>query len=69
MPCATISQLDPSYSAPSSSGFTLTLYGQDFYSNSVVRWNGSDRTTYYDSGTKLRASITAADMIALGGLG
>ncbi len=66
---ATISYLDPSYSAPSSTGFTLTIHGQDFYSNSVVRWNGSDRTTYYDSSTKLRASITAADMIALGGIG
>ena len=65
----TLSQLDPSYSGLSASGFTLTLYGQDFYSNSVVRWNGSDRTTYYDSGTKLRVSITAADMIALSGLG
>jgi hypothetical protein len=65
----TLSQLDPSYSGLSASGLTLTLYGQDFYSNSVVRWNGSDRTTYYDSGTKLRASITAADIIALSGLG
>jgi M6 family metalloprotease-like protein len=61
-----ITNLDPPYSFASTVGFTLALYGQDFYSNSIVRWNGSDRTTYYDSPTKLRVSVTAADMSTLG---
>ncbi|MGA9397200.1 MAG: M6 family metalloprotease domain-containing protein [Anaerolineaceae bacterium] len=68
-PVPSLDSLSPSYSAPSSSGFTLRLFGSDFYSNSIVRWNGSDRTTYYYSSNELRATITAGDMIALGGIG
>jgi M6 family metalloprotease-like protein len=68
-PIATLNKISPSYSVPSSEGFVLSLTGNDFYNNSIVRWNGSDRTTYYDSSTQLRASITAADMVALGGVG
>jgi M6 family metalloprotease-like protein len=68
-PVATLDQLTPSYSEPSSEGFVLTLTGSDFYPNAIVRWNGHDRTTYYDSSTQLRATITDTDMIALGGVG
>jgi hypothetical protein len=68
-PVPTLDTLTPGYSGPSTSSFTLTLQGLDFYSSSVVRWNGSDRTTKYVSGTRLQATITAADMVALGGVG
>jgi M6 family metalloprotease-like protein len=68
-PTPILQVIDPSYSGPSSEGYTMTLTGSDFYYNSVVRWNGSDRTTYYDSVNQLRASITDADMADLGGPG
>jgi M6 family metalloprotease-like protein len=68
-PIATLTSISPAFSDPTSSGITLTLLGKDFYSNSVVRWNGSDRTTYFVSNTKLQASIPASDLIALGGVG
>jgi immune inhibitor A len=65
-PIAYLNTLAPSYSVPSTEAFTLTVIGTDFYSNSVVRWNGMDRTTYYTNSTKLQALIPASDMIALG---
>jgi hypothetical protein len=48
------------------SGFTLTLQGTNFVPESVVRWNGSDRTTTYINATELQTIIAAAD-IATGG--
>jgi hypothetical protein len=47
-------------------GFALTVQGTKFVPESVVRWNGSDRTTTYVSATELQAAITADD-IATGG--
>lgn len=46
--------------------FTLTLNGNGFYPESVVRWNGSDRTTTYISKTELTALISAADIATAG---
>ena len=68
-PVPSLNSLSPAFSGPSSSGFTLKLFGSDFYSNSIVRWNGSDRTTTFINGNELHAAITAADMIDLGGPG
>ncbi|MBN2258660.1 MAG: M6 family metalloprotease domain-containing protein [Anaerolineaceae bacterium] len=68
-PVPTLTSLIPPYSGPSTNAFSLTINGIDFFPASIVRWNGSDRTTYYVSGTKLQADITAADMAALGGPG
>ena len=48
------------------SAFTLTINGSDFVAGSVIRWNGSDRTTAYVSATQLQASITAADIATAG---
>lgn len=62
----TITGLIPGVTAPGGSAFTLTVNGTNFANNSVVRWNGSDRTTTYVSSTRLTASILAAD-IATGG--
>src|SRR5216117_2230750 len=47
-------------------GFTLTVNGTNFEANSVVRWNGSNRTTSFVSGAQLTASITAGDIAASG---
>ena len=46
--------------------FTLTVNGTGFTTNSVVRWNGSDRPTTFVSGTRLTAAIYAADVSAIG---
>lgn len=46
--------------------FTLTVTGYSFTHASVVRWNGSDRPTAFISDSRLTASISAADVSALG---
>ncbi len=42
--------------------FTLTVNGSNFISDSVVRWNGSDRPTTFVNGGQLTAQISAADV-------
>lgn len=46
--------------------FTLTVEGTDFVSNSIVRWNGSDRPTTFISRTQLTAQIPAGDITQAG---
>jgi len=46
--------------------FTLTVTGSNFIASSVVRWNGTARTTTYVSSTQLRATISAADIAVAG---
>jgi uncharacterized protein (TIGR03437 family) len=41
---------------------TLTVYGRNFLSNSVVRWNGADRATTFVSDMELRVAIPATDL-------
>lgn len=45
---------------------TLTVNGQNFSPNSVVRWNGQDRPTTYLSLNTLRAQIPASDLASAG---
>ncbi len=47
-------------------GFTLTVNGSGFVSDSVVQWNGASRTTTYVSATQLTAAIPATDIAAAG---
>lgn len=47
-------------------GFTLYVHGRGFVEGAVVRWNGADRTTQYLSGTRLSATLSAADVAAAG---
>jgi hypothetical protein len=61
-----LTSLSPSSATAGGAAFTLTLNGTNFINGSVVRWNGSDRTTTYVSSTQLTASIPASD-IATGG--
>jgi hypothetical protein len=44
----------------------LTVNGSNFVNGSVVRWNGSDRSTTFVGATQLRATINAADVSAVG---
>ncbi|WP_309641136.1 fibronectin type III domain-containing protein [Flavobacterium sp.] len=50
-----------------SGAFTLTVNGTGFVSGtSVVRWNGSNRTTTFVSATQLTASILSTDITSSG---
>ena len=65
-PVPTITGLNPPSATPGGPAFTLTVNGTGFVSSSVVRWNGSNRTTTYVSSTQLTAAITAADIATAG---
>lgn len=65
-PPPTISSLNPDFAYREGPAFTLSVNGTGFVSNSVVRWNGSDRPTTFVSATRLTAQITAADITTPG---
>lgn len=65
-PVPTITSLSPNTRQAGLGAFTLTVNGTNFVSNSVVRWNGSDRTTTFVNGTQVTAAITAADVLVSG---
>ena len=65
-PAPTITSLSPSSLNAGSAAFTLTVNGAGYNSTSIVRWNGSNRTTTFVSATQLTAAITAADVSAAG---
>jgi hypothetical protein len=54
--------LSPDAVAPGGPSLTLTVNGTGFVAGSVVRWNGSARTTTFLSESTLTANITAADV-------
>ncbi len=45
---------------------TLTVPGSNFVPGSVVRWNGSNRLTMFNSPNGLTATIPASDLVAAG---
>ncbi len=65
-PAPTVTSLAPNSIASGSSAFALTVNGTGFVPNSVVRWNGSDRTTTFVSATQVTAALTAADVASAG---
>jgi hypothetical protein len=65
-PAPTISSISPATAVAGSGGFTLTITGTNFVNGSVVRWNGSDRTTTFVSSTQLTAAIPASDVATAG---
>jgi uncharacterized protein (TIGR03437 family) len=65
-PLPTLASLNPNTAAAGTAGLTLTLTGTNFLSNSVVRWNNSDRATTFVSATQLTAQITPADLANAG---
>ena len=54
--------LVPDATAPSGEDFTLTVNGTGFVSSSVVNWNGAPLATQFVSGSKLTATVPAADI-------
>jgi hypothetical protein len=46
--------------------FQLTVEGGGFVPGAVVRWNGADRTTIFQSGSVLIADIPASDVAVAG---
>lgn len=65
-PLPAITSISPTGASTGGAPFTLTVQGTNFISNSVVRWNGSDRPTTYSGATKMTANIPAADLAAGG---
>ncbi len=65
-PVPTTTSLSPSSTAAGGPAFTLTVNGTNFVATSVVRWNGSNRTTTYVSATQLTAAISASDIASQG---
>lgn len=65
-PVPTLSSLSTTNVAGGGAAFTLTALGSSFVPSSVVRWNGSDRTTTYVGSAELQAAIPASDLAAGG---
>ncbi len=61
-----ITSLNPTSAVAGGAAFTLSVTGTGFVSNSVVRWNGGDRTTTFVSDTQLTAAIPASDIATPG---
>jgi hypothetical protein len=61
-PVPVITGFNPVSVQEGSPAFTLTVTGQNFDPNSVVRWNGASRPTTYIAGNELEVDITAADI-------
>ena len=65
-PVPVITSTAPTSAIVASGAFTLTVQGSGFVSSSVVRWNGSNRSTTYINSTELRAAIVAEDVASAG---
>jgi hypothetical protein len=61
-----ITSLSPAAYPAGLGAFTLTVNGKSFVAGSIVRWNGSPRSTTFVNATQLRAAIGGADVTALG---
>ena len=57
-----ITTMSPSSVEASTGSFTLTVDGVNFGNQTVVRWNGADRSTTTVSPTRLTTTISAADI-------
>jgi len=63
-----ITSISPTSTASGSGALTLTVNGSNFTSGSMVRVNGSNRTTTHVSANQLTASIPVADLVSAGTL-
>jgi parallel beta-helix repeat protein len=61
-PLSILSIAPPISVADEAADFSLQVYGSGFTPASVVRWNGSDRTTTFISSTYIQAAIGAVDV-------
>lgn len=67
-PAPQIISLSPSGVLAGSSGFTLTITGENFVSQSTVTLNGSNRPTSFVDTTSLQVSILTSDVLTAGAL-
>lgn len=58
--------ISPTTKTAGDSGFTLTVNGTNFISSSIVRINGSNRSTTFINNSQLTASILSSDISAAG---
>jgi len=66
-PVPTINSLGgPSCAPAGGPAFDLSVYGLNFVTSSVVRWNGSDRPTTFYASSYVTAQISASDIAAAG---
>lgn len=63
---STILFLSPAGANVGGGAFTLTVTGGSFANNSLVQWNGSNRTTTFVNSNELLAQITASDIASAG---
>lgn len=61
-----ITSISPNSAVEGSAGFTLTVNGNGFVAGSVVRWDGSPRTTTFVSATQVMAAVLATDLVGTG---
>jgi subtilisin family serine protease len=65
-PAPVATSLSPNSALAGGTAFTLTVNGNSFAPTSVVKWNGSNRSTTFVSSTQLQAAIGAADIAGSG---
>ncbi|HTK04300.1 MAG TPA: fibronectin type III domain-containing protein [Candidatus Eisenbacteria bacterium] len=65
-PVPTTTSVSPTAKNVGDAGFTLTVNGTNFVPTSVVRWDGSDRTTTFVNSTQVTAAILTSDLAAAG---
>ena len=61
-PVPSLTSISPSSATAGAAGFSITVSGSNFVSNSVVRWRGENRVTTFVSSTQLTAAITPSDI-------
>jgi hypothetical protein len=64
-----LASITPNSARPGGPGFILTASGSNFATNSVIQWNGSSRTTTYESAHQLLGVIPAVDIATAGTAG
>lgn len=65
-PIPITNSLSPTFVIAGTSGFTLTVNGNNFVNSSIVYWNSTALATTYVESTQLTAIITAADIAKAG---
>jgi uncharacterized protein (TIGR03437 family) len=65
-PVPTLNLITPSVVAAGGADFVLQADGSGFNASSIVRFNGSNRTTTFVNSGRVTATITAADIAAAG---
>ena len=66
IPAPVLSSVSPNTVAAGGSAFTLTVTGNNFTNNSVVKWNNAALVTTYVSATSLTAAVPALNINAAG---